>query len=157
MVIFMGRVVLLDSSPLSMVTNPAGAPVNQRCRNWMEKLLGNGFSVKVPEVIDYELRRELIRGQKADGVARLDKLAAEIGGLLPLDGAVFRKSAELWAEARSRGKAMADDLRLDIDVILCAHAVLLIEEGFDVEVATSNTKHLSVFTKARQWFVIKTG
>ncbi len=67
----------------------------------------------------------------------------------------MQRAAELWAEARHRGRAMTDNVRLDIDVILCAHARISFEQGNDVEVASENTRHLSVFVKARPWYDIK--
>ncbi len=47
----------------------------------------------------------------------------------------------------------ADDMSLDADVIICAQYQLLAEEypGRYVVIATTNVKHLSRFTEAKEW------
>ena len=94
----MTKVILLDSGPLGMVSNPSAAAVNERCRNWMEDLLRRGAEVKVPEIIDYELRRELIRVRAAAGLARLDDLVTRLG-LVSLDGPTMHRAATFWAQS----------------------------------------------------------
>jgi hypothetical protein len=61
------------------------------------------------------------------------------------------KAAELWARARNAGKPTADNKSLDGDAILAAQAVLVASYGHEVIIATSNTKHLSLFADARDW------
>jgi predicted nucleic acid-binding protein len=56
------------------------------------------------------------------------------------------KAAELWAEARKRGKPTADIKELDGDVILAAQALQV-----DAIVATENVGHLSLFVEAKHW------
>jgi hypothetical protein len=48
----MRRLVLLDSGTLGMVSNPSGAVVNVRCKNWVDTLRASGIEVKVPEIAD---------------------------------------------------------------------------------------------------------
>jgi hypothetical protein len=151
----MDRVILLDSNPLSMVSNPAGEPVNQRCRKWMESLLQAGISVRVPEITDYELRRVLIYNGKNPGIARLDAVIEETGGLLLINNKIMRQAADFWSQARHSGRGKATDQRLDVDVILCAQARAVFDDGNDVEIASENTRDLSKFVKARPWYVIK--
>jgi hypothetical protein len=57
----------------------------------------------------------------------------------------------IWAKARDMGKPTADALSLDADVIIAAQADLLIEDGDEVTIATSNPKHLSLFVTAARW------
>jgi hypothetical protein len=59
--------------------------------------------------------------------------------------------SEFWAQARQRGKPTAHHLRLDADMILVAQAALLIEDGDEVVIATSNVSHLSLFAPAFKW------
>lgn len=56
------------------------------------------------------------------------------------------KAAELWADARKRGKPTADPKELDGDVILAAQALQA-----NAVVATENVGHLSLFVEARHW------
>jgi predicted nucleic acid-binding protein len=111
-------------------------------------LLANGHRVILPELADYEIRRELIRAKKMNGLKRLDTLKATME-YLPITTEAMLKAAELWAEARRRGSQTADDKALDGDVILAAQAVTLGEP--DVIVATTNVDHLSQFIAADAW------
>jgi hypothetical protein len=65
------------------------------------------------------------------------------------------KAAELWAEARNRGRPTPDPKELDGDVILAAQAALVADEGNEVIIATTNVGHLSQFIDAREWQLIK--
>ena len=57
----MSRVVLLDAGPLGLVTNPRHSPQNLACAQWLGALVAGGLRVIVPEIADYEIRRELLR------------------------------------------------------------------------------------------------
>ncbi|MBA3785800.1 MAG: PIN domain-containing protein [Acidobacteria bacterium] len=135
----MNEIVLLDASPLGMISNPSATPANLECYNWMESLVMSGCRVIVPEIADYEVRRELLRAGKTRGLARLDLLKNTLD-YLPLTTAIMLKAAELWAQARNQGTPTADAKALDCDVILAAQA--LAENGI---VATENVGHLSLF------------
>ncbi len=141
----MNEIVLLDASPLGMISNPSATPANLECYNWMESLLMSGYQIIVPEIADYEVRRELLRAGKTRGLARLDLLKNTLD-YLPLTTAVMLKAAELWAQARNQGTPTADAKALDCDVILAAQA--LAENGI---VATENVGHLSLFVEAKDW------
>ncbi len=104
----------------------------------------------VPEITDYEVRRELIRAGKVKGIARLNELG-HLLGLISSGGPVLREAAELWARARLDGYPTAADKALDADVILAATAVLITREGREVVIATGNVGHLARFTDARLW------
>jgi len=53
---------LLDSGPLGIVTNPkAASPLSQEGKVWLQSLPLKGYIVMLPEIADYEVRRELIR------------------------------------------------------------------------------------------------
>ena len=145
----MNMIVLLDAGPLGMISNPNASPSNLQCYEWMESLIMSGAQVFVPEIADYEVRRELLRAGKTQGVARLDILKNAVG-YLPITTTVMLKAAELWAEARRSGLPTADPKALDCDVILAAQAL---EEGGVV--ATENVGHLSRFVNAENWRNIK--
>lgn len=143
-------VVLLDAGPLGLVTNPQPSPERLACNEWLRNRVREGTRVLVPEIADYEIRRELLRANKRRGLERLDALAAAIG-YLPLTTATMRRAAEFWATARRRGRPTASDAAIDSDVILAAQADLLTVAGNDVIVATTNVGHLGLFVDARHW------
>jgi len=95
----MTKIVLLDASPLGMISNPSATPANLECYHWMESLLMSGYQIIVPEIADYEVRRELLRAGKTRGLARLDLLKNTLD-YLPLTTAVMLKAADLWAQSQ---------------------------------------------------------
>ncbi|MEQ8973852.1 MAG: nucleic acid-binding protein [Coleofasciculus sp. C1-SOL-03] len=151
----MSRVILLDSGPLGMVTTPkAKPPIYQECKRWLNSLEPKGYIVMLPEIADYEVRRELLRAGKAAGIRRLNQLKVTLT-YCPITTEVMLKAAEFWAEARQRGQPTADPKALDGDVILAAQATLVADEGNEVIIATTNVKHLSQFVDAREWRLIE--
>ena len=144
----MSRAVLLDAGPLGLVTNPQRSPQSTACVQWLQGLILAGADVFVPEIADYEVRRELLRANKTNGLARLDALARLLN-YLPLTTAAFRQAALFWAQARQKGYPTANDKALDGDVILSAQAVTL--GVADVIIATTNVDHLSHFAPADVW------
>jgi len=138
-------IVLLDAGPLGMLTNPKISPENEACKNWLANLTYNGVGVVIPEIADYEVRRELIRAGLQESVNRLDRLKAVLN-YLPINTDVMLKAAELWAQARNRGTTTAAPKALDADVILAAQALHVAGS-----VATENVEHLSLFVDAKDW------
>ncbi|MBD1906170.1 nucleic acid-binding protein [Funiculus sociatus GB2-A5] len=149
----MSRVVLLDAGPVGMVTNPRATALCRECRLWLDSLEPRGYDVMLPEIADYEVRRELLRASKVAGIRQLDQLKSLII-YLPITTQVMLKAAELWAEARRAGRPTADPNALDGDVILAAQAILVANEGNEVVIATTNVGHLSQFVDAREWRLI---
>jgi predicted nucleic acid-binding protein len=143
-------VVLLNSGPLGMITNPRASVENQRCNRWLDELDDRRVRVILPEIADYELRRELVRINKVSGLTRLNALAVTLE-YLPLDTATMRRAAQLWADARWRGRPTADPLALDADVILAAQALAIGDPDDEVMVATANIGHLGQFVTAMGW------
>lgn len=144
----MSKVVLLDTGPLGLVTNPKISSEGTACGRWLQAALAAGHRVIVPEIADYEVRRELIRANKANGLRRLDALIAVVE-YLPITTAAMREAAEYWASARQQGQPTASDQSLDADVILAAQAATLREPN--AVIATTNVGHLSRFTTASLW------
>ncbi len=60
----MSRFVLLDSGPLGLVTGPRRSAAANACRIWLEDLQAVGVEVRVPDIADYEVRRELVRAHR---------------------------------------------------------------------------------------------
>ena len=147
----MNRVVLLDSGPLGLATNPKRSPLNMACNHWVQTLTQGGVRVIVPELADYEVRRELLRGNKSAGLLRLDGFLTTVE-YLPITTAAMRQAAQFWAEARQQGYPTADDKNIDGDMILAAQATTLGVAGFIV--ATTNIRHLARFVPAGLWQAI---
>ena len=62
----------------------------------------------LPEIADYEIRRELIRLGSAVALGNLDGWAIKLE-YLPLTTVPMRRAAELWAQARNTGQQTAPD------------------------------------------------
>ncbi|HEY8323345.1 MAG: hypothetical protein ACHQ1E_07290 [Ktedonobacterales bacterium] len=144
-------IVLLDAGPLGLVTNPRATHESLRCKQWMVDLLSQGAQMLVPEITDYEVRRELIRAGRTRGITHLDQLKTT-AGYLSITTQAMLLAAELWAQARRQGQPTAPDLALDADVILAAQAQLLARQQPEpVVIATTNVGHLARFVPARLW------
>jgi predicted nucleic acid-binding protein len=146
----MSKLILLDSGPLGVAANTRASETTLAFNRWLYGRTASGVVICVPEVADYEVRRELIRARRAKSLAKLDALGRQFL-YLPVTTAVMRRAAVIWAKARDMGKPTADALSLDADVIIAAQADLLIEDGDEVTIATSNPKHLSLFVTAARW------
>jgi predicted nucleic acid-binding protein len=141
------KIVLLDAGPLGMVTHPRK---NVEIKTWLQTSLRSNIIIKISEIADYEVRRELLRANKPKGIQRLNILKLTLG-YLPITTDTMLRAADLWAQARQQGRPTADDKSLDADVILAAQALLIREQGEDVVIATTNVAHLSRFTEATTW------
>jgi len=137
-----------------MITNPRSSPDNEECKNWLAALVYQGAAVVIPEVADYEVRRELLRADKHQGLARLDALKAMLA-YAPITTGVMLKAAEFWATARKVGRQSADDASLDADMILAAQAAVVARPGDTTLIATTNVRHLNLFVPAQLWSEIR--
>ncbi len=144
----MSRAVVLDAAPLGLLSAPPHRPGARACALWLSGLMRAGSRIVVPEITDYEVRRELLRAGKTRSVRRLDDLA-KATEYLPITTAAMRRAAELWAQARQVGQPTAGDNTIDADIILAAQALTL--GAPQVVVATTNVGHLSRFVPAEDW------
>ena len=119
----MSRLILLDSGPLGLATNPRESNKASDCKAWLKAMLAGSANVLVPEIADYEVRREPTRAGRPKGISRLDDLAERIG-YLPITTQYGEGAALLWAQARTQGYPTAVDTALDGDVLLAAQAQL---------------------------------
>src|SRR5258708_38304408 len=120
----MSLVVLLDAGPLGLITNPRGSSETYECNLWLESLISRGIEVKIPEIADYEVRRELLRAEKSAGIKRLDTLKNYVG-YIPLTTQTMLMAAQILAQLRKQGKPTADYKTLHCDLFLSAHAVIV--------------------------------
>jgi len=139
--------ILLDSYPLGALTSPN--PV-VGIYEWVKNCELTGHKIYIPEVIDYELRRELIRARKSNSIARLDRLKTALQ-FIPITSAAMLLAAELWATSRQTGFSTGDPKKLDIDVILAAQALTLGVPQNSLIIATSNVSHIARYAPAEIW------
>ena len=146
----MSRIVLLDAGPLGLVTGPGSKPAVRACQQWLENLLQANVDVRIAEIADYEVRRELLRARKTRGVQRLDRLKTRTG-YVALSTVTMLQAAMFWAQLRQQGQPTAADAALDGDVILAAQAAILAALGNSVVIATTNVGHLIRLVPAEPW------
>jgi hypothetical protein len=148
----MARIVVLDSTPLGLICRRRGHHQGDICRAWLDGLQLAGIIVVLPEIADYEVRRELTRAGAHAGVMRLNAFSITLS-YDPITTTAIRKAAEFWADVRRRGLPTAADKSLDADAILAAQVALIGASGDKVSLATSNSAHLIRFSgvDARDW------
>lgn len=134
--------ILLDTTPLGKIAHPSPTV---EMKEWLDRHAAVGSTIILPEIADYELRRNLILSRLSASIARLDLLRRTMV-FQPITRRVMLKAAELWAVARRSGKSTADPKELDGDVILAAMAI---DAG--AIVATENVGHLSRYVTAKHW------
>lgn len=144
----MAKIIVLDTGPAGKIAHPS---VDPRVMQWLAERIAAGDQIALPEIVDYELRRnfllEVRRGNTSftRSLQRLDELRNTLV-FLPLNSDIMLKAAELWADTRIRGKPTADDKALDGDVILAAQALQI-----DGTIVTENPGHLALFAKVERW------
>jgi len=81
----MSRFVLLDAGPLGLVTGPRRRADANACREWLEDLLAAGVEVRVPDITDYEVRRELLRAGRLTTVVIATTNVGHLSRLVPAE------------------------------------------------------------------------
>ena len=147
--------IVLDTTPLGLLTQKKGIAEAEGCRAWADGLNQSGCLFFVPEIADYELRREFVRQGNSGAIRRLDRFNANVTGqyLSPTTPEV-RMAAQMWAQVRNQGKTTASPEALDGDALIAAQANILNAAAFglsSVVVATANVGHLSALTHATLW------
>jgi predicted nucleic acid-binding protein len=142
------KAVMLDSGPLGRLSH-ANYTRNREIREWVSMLLDADVAVFLPEIADYEIRRNLIVENLTGSLANLDALPSLLT-YVPITTADMRQAAHLWAQSRKVGRSVGDARELNADVILAAQALRL-----GCTIATDNVGHLAQFTDARPWSAIK--
>jgi predicted nucleic acid-binding protein len=133
---------MLDSGPLGLIAHHRPRPDITR---WVNSLLAASIPVYIPEICDYEIRRNLISKNLRASLAVLDELPKQLT-YRPITTAVIRHAAQLWADARRRGTPTADPKELDADVILAAQAL-----EADAIIVTDNVAHIAQFVLTATW------
>jgi predicted nucleic acid-binding protein len=147
--------ILLDTGTLGDLANPnSNNPKVKAIRQWVRSHLLKGVHIRVPEIADYECRRNLILETSSpdpikaelakNSLARLDALKIS-PGYLPLNTQIMKKAAELWADVRRKGIPTAHTKALDGDAILAAQAIITSAGQERVIIATDNLGDLNRF------------
>lgn len=144
----MVKVVVLDAGPLNLLAAPPGLRWASGCHGWAAALRAAGHRLVVPEIADYEVRRELLRRRSPGRIGRLNRLHHHFE-YQPLDTWTMQRAAELWAQARHTGRPTAGDDSIDADMILIAQAEMLAAPN--TVIATTNLRHLQPFFPAELW------
>ena len=144
--------VVLDAGPLGLLCHRKGVARRMNASAGSACICRRDTSFFIPEIADYEVRRELLRLNKTTGVRRLDYLHDTTEDTyLPLTSMAMLRAAELWAESRKLGHPTADPKELDADVILAAQIQTAEFAQTEVVVATTNVGHLSSFVTGMRW------
>jgi predicted nucleic acid-binding protein len=141
------KILVLDSGPLGKLAHPKA---KLEISDWFEARILSGDRLIIPEICDYEVRRELLRAGLHESVSRLDSLKLSLE-FLPIRAQSMLLAADLWAKVRNAGMPTAPDLALDGDVIVAAQTLDAFKSAI---VVTDNPKHISRFVDAREYFDI---
>ncbi|MGH9482410.1 MAG: type II toxin-antitoxin system VapC family toxin [Terriglobales bacterium] len=145
--------MVLDSGELGMIVRPQK---NSDVTIWLHDQAARGAYCCLPEIVDFELRRELLFQDFADSLQRLDQLHDALL-YLPVDTATLRTAAQLWAESMRAARPVAHPKELNVDVILAAQArrvhlqLRVPADSVAAVVATDNVGHLGRFVTAKRW------
>lgn len=152
----MARFVLLDSGPLGLAVCRTGTRGLAEFGTRLAELEMAGVSILIPAVIDYELRRELIRIGATAKLRTLQGLQQRFS-IMPVSASAWLRAAGFWALTRRMGVQTGSDAELDADAILAGCASTIGNPADEVIVATSNIRHLSRFPgiDAREWSAIE--
>ncbi len=155
--------LVLDTGVLGELCHPRSSPELSQWLDLVAERAGEDSRIYIPEIADYELRRKLIhlvlKGREdlrsriplplgeveSESIRRLDELAVEFD-FLPIDSPTMKRAAQLWAEARCRGRPSSAKEGLDGDVVLAAQAL---EVG--AIVVTYNARHFDGVVEAKSW------
>lgn len=135
---------MLDSGPLGELLRRS-QKANPKSRLIFLEAVARGRRFILAEIVDYELRRNLLLEELTGSLNRLDDMKKHMT-YAPLNTAIMQRAAALWAEARRGGLPTADRHALDGDVILAAQA-----QAAGAAVITDNPKHLGRFVKTLSW------
>jgi len=146
------RHIILDSGPLGLLMQRQGVPPADACRHWLLRHIQDGAVVLVPEIADYEVRRELLRLNAIAAVERLDRfITAAPNRLIPMTSNAFRLGASLWAQLRKDGLPTADPHALDADVLIVAQVLTAGLAANEFVIASTNVSHIARLAPSEIW------
>ena len=91
--------IALDAAPLGLLSNPTRSGPVAGAWEWASARLADGCRIVVPEIADYEVRRELIRAGRWSSIQRLDLLAYAFE-YAPITTSVMMRAASKQSSSR---------------------------------------------------------
>jgi predicted nucleic acid-binding protein len=73
------------------------------CQLWLKSLLRRGEKLAIPEIVDYEVRRELLRAGLLRSLRRLDNLKQSLD-YIPIQTDAMLLAANFGAQGRQTGQ-----------------------------------------------------
>lgn len=137
------KVVILDSYPLGEICSPIRYA---ETRPLIQFLRASKIALRVAEITDYELRRELTLQKLQKGINNLNKFKQK-REIIPIDSESLMIATELWAELRKTGQPTADKKNIDCDVIMVAQALKLRNQFKQIIILTIDVRDLIRFRK----------
>jgi len=136
--------VVLDTNVVGKLCHPTNPKNKAFVEAFLPIVESGNVEIYLPEIADYELRREMLRMLVKDkgwqvGLSRLDALKSTLS-FLTIDSEVFLQAAKNWADAKSTGKKTGPDEALDGDSILAAQAM-----SVGGKIVSENERHLAIF------------
>lgn len=138
------KVVVIDSGALGYLTNKRNYKNTELWFNFVKTSLD--AEIRLPAIIDYEIGRNYRLEKSINSTINLDKFR-ERNEYLELTDSNLDLAKSLWAYCRSIGRPTTSKDKLDVDVILIAQAISLLEDFSDVIIITSDPDDLSTFQK----------
>jgi predicted nucleic acid-binding protein len=148
----LARFIPLDTGVVGLLSSSPLLPDVAACKAWVYGMASAGATIVIPDVVDYECRREDVRIGATAKLKRLDGLRSMFRGA-EVTPAAWLKAAEFWALVRRAGLPTAHPDALDGDAILAAVTATLVGDGDSATIATTNVGHLARFPgiDAREW------
>ena len=92
----MKSIIALDSGPLGLLFQATSIRPADDCRARAQRHLSNGVRIIVPEIVNYELRRKLLRLNRSAAVNALADFIHEVPGrFLPITSKALDQAAEM--------------------------------------------------------------
>src|SRR5438874_2585437 len=105
-------IVLLDAGVLGLACCRPGTHSVDQCHAWLAALGDNDTFALIAAIVDYEVRRELIRLEAHAKLRNLDELREQLS-YIDVSIPAWIRAAEFWAMVRNIGLPTADPQALD--------------------------------------------
>jgi predicted nucleic acid-binding protein len=144
----MKRVALIDSGPLNEIVKPQPSVDVSR---WLKFIDEKRIAIRVPEIIDYELRREIVlqcligTNDSYKSLHKLNKYRQTKRFISINPSVTLTDACEIWAKLREKGQGTSDNKNIDVDVILAAQAISMKNDFDEVIIVTGNLSDIQRF------------